>query len=136
MAKCHFRKKDGSRCGANAQPDNGTCVFHDPARAGDGPRARQAGGLNRSRPAKTLPPDTPDHSLASPKDVSNLLADSINQLRRGELDPRVANAVGYLSTVLLRALEQGPLEERMAKLEAMLGLATNAQSGIAGDDAN
>jgi hypothetical protein len=69
-----------------------------------------------------LPVDTPDHSLASPKDVSHLLADSINQLRRGELDPRVANAVGYLSTVLLRALEQGPLEDRVAKLESMFGL--------------
>ena len=106
------------------------CVFHDPARAAEGQRARRIGGVNRSRPAVVLPSDTPDHSLASPKDVSDLLAQSINQLRRGELDPRIANAVGYLSTVLLRALEQGPLEERMAKLEAMLGLADNAQTGI------
>ena len=77
---------------------------------------------------------TADHPLATPKDVSDLLAQSINQLRRGELDPKVANAVGYLSTVLLRALEQGPLEERMAKLEAMLGLAVNAQSSFAAKD--
>jgi hypothetical protein len=62
---------------------------------------------------------------AIPKDVSAFLADSINQLRRGQLDPRVANGVGYLSSVLLRALEQGPLEERLAKIEA--ALAENAQ---------
>jgi tetratricopeptide (TPR) repeat protein len=42
-------------------------------------------------------------------------------LRRGQLDPRVANAMGYLTSVLLRALEQGPMEE----LEAVLGLAPN-----------
>jgi hypothetical protein len=49
------------------------------------------------------------------------LGASINQLRRGQLDPRVGNAIGYLASVLLRALEQGPLEERLAHLETILG---------------
>jgi hypothetical protein len=123
--KCSFRKKDGSRCGANAQPANGLCVFHDPARAADGRRARKAGGIRRSRAAAVLPSDTPDHPLGTSKDVSELLAKSINQLRTGQLDPKVATGVGYLSTVLLRALEQGPAEERLAKIEAIL--AANAQ---------
>jgi hypothetical protein len=47
-----------------------------------------------------------------------LLTDSINRLRRGQLDPRVANAMGYLTGVLLRALEQGAVEERLARIEA------------------
>ena len=38
--KCHFRKKNGAPCSANAQPANGLCVFHDPTRAADGRRAR------------------------------------------------------------------------------------------------
>jgi hypothetical protein len=121
MAKCQFVKKNSERCGANAQPENGLCVFHDPSRANDGRKARQAGGINRTRRAAALPFDTPDHPLGNSKDVSGLLADSINQLRRGQLDPRVANAMGYLATVLLRALEQGPLEERMAKIEELFG---------------
>ena len=29
--------------------------------------------------------------------------------------------MGYLSSVLLRALEQGPMEERLANIEATLG---------------
>jgi hypothetical protein len=82
MAKCQFRKKNGCLCRANAQPENGTCVFHDPARAEEGKRARSAGGVNRNRPAMILSTDTPDHPLASPNDVSELLAQSINQLRR------------------------------------------------------
>jgi hypothetical protein len=44
-----------------------------------------------------------------------------------KLDPRVAKT-GYLTSVLLHALEQGPLEERLAKLEAVLGLAPNPRS--------
>ena len=118
--RCKSRKRDGKRCGANAQPTNGLCVFHDPARAAEGRRARRAGGLTRGRVAVVLPAGTPDHPLGNTTDVSQLLADSINQLRRGQLDPRVANAMGYLTSVLLRSLEQGPVEERLAKIEATL----------------
>src|SRR6266536_3759108 len=80
--KCKFRKKNGSRSGANA-----ICVFHDPAKASEGRRATRAGGIARSRGAAVLPSDTLDHSLANIKEVSAFLADSINQLRRGQLDP-------------------------------------------------
>src|SRR5450755_2733835 len=112
--KCKSRKRDGKRCGANAQPTNGLCVFHDPARAAEGRRARRAGGLTRGRVAVVLPAGTPDHPLGNTTDVSQLLADSINRLRRGQLDPRVANAMGYLAGVLLKALESGRIEDRLA----------------------
>ena len=125
VKKCEFEKRNGERCGADAQTAKSLCVFHDPARASEGRRARRAGGVTRSRTAAVLPPDTPDHPLGNTKEVSAFLADTINQLRRGELDPRVANGVGYLTGVLLRAFEQGPLEERLAKIEA--ALAENAQ---------
>jgi hypothetical protein len=118
--KCQFRKKNGDACGADVQVGKNLCVFHDPERSAEGQKARRAGGLSRTRTASVLAPDTPDHSLLNSQDVANLLGDSINQLRRGQLDPRVANAIGYLTSVLLRALEQGPMEERLAQLEAIL----------------
>jgi len=128
--KCEFRKKNGERCGADAQTGKSLCVFHDPARACEGRRARRAGGITRSRLATVLPADSPDHPLGNTTDVSALLSDSINRLRRGQLDPRVANAMGYLTSVLLRSLEQGPIEERLAKIEATL--AANAHQGSGG----
>ena len=126
--KCHFRKKDGRRCGANAQHANGLCVFHDPARVDDGHRARRDGGVHRSRAAAVLPSDTPDHPLGDTNQVSILLADSINRLRRGQLDPRVANSMGYLASVLLKALENGRIEDRLAHLEAAMSSTTGAET--------
>jgi hypothetical protein len=58
-------------------------------------------------------------------DVSTLITASINQLRRGELDPRVANGIGYLATVLLRSLEQGQMEQRVSEMELLLGIPQN-----------
>jgi len=111
---CKYRRKDSSWCRANAQATNGLCLFHDPEKAADGRRARRAGGISRSRVAAVLPPDTPDCPLEDARDVSKFLAQSINQLRRGQLDPKVDNALGYVASVLLRSLEQGRAEDRVA----------------------
>jgi hypothetical protein len=130
--QCEVRKKDGSLCGANRQRGKQVCVFHDPTKQADGRRARRAGGLARSTLARVLPADTPPIPLNSSKDVVGLLAESINQARRGELDPRVANTIGFLSGVLLKALEQGLVEERLLKVEAALELLEEKQ----GQDGN
>ena len=132
--KCEFRKQDGKRCEANAQAGRNSCVFHDPAKAAEGQRARRAGGLHRSRPAAVLPRQTPDQPLGNTTEVSAFLSKSINDVLRGALDPRVANSAGYLANILLRSLEQAPLEERMARLESTLGIAKGPHTATAGKD--
>jgi hypothetical protein len=59
--------------------------------------------LARSNPARVLPPDAPDVQLDTCKDVSDLLSETISQVRRGELDSRAANTIEYLSGILLKA---------------------------------
>jgi hypothetical protein len=79
--KCHFRKKNGSRCEANAQPAKTVSVsFALPPEQTMGRSARQSGGIHRSRAAAVLPSDTPDHPLGNTKEVSAFFADSVNQL--------------------------------------------------------
>jgi hypothetical protein len=58
--------------------------------------------------------------FAAPKtaaDLRDLLAESIIEIRAGKLDPRVANALGYLGASYLRALEVSDLENRLDALE-------------------
>jgi hypothetical protein len=100
--------------------------MHDaPMTVAERSRARQAGGVARSRVPAVLPGDTQELPLRNTSDVCALLAESINQVRRGQLDPRVGNAVGYLASILLGALQQGPLEERLERLEVTLELRSN-----------
>jgi len=87
-------------------------------------------GGSRNR-MKTLAPDAPDVTVRNCEDVVRLLAESINQVRKGQLDPRVANAVGYLANVLIRALEQGEVEARLAALEAALAAPRPARQEVA-----
>jgi len=117
-ATCRAVKPEGSRCRAAALPGSGFCFFHDPAKAEDR-RAAQSFGGSQNR-MKTLAADAPDAKIADCRDVVTLLAETINQVRKGQVDPRVANAVGYLANVLIKAVEQGELEDRVADLESIM----------------
>src|SRR5437660_8165788 len=68
--KCDSQKRNGQRCGADAQAGKTLCVFHDPAKAAAGRRARRLGGINRSRGNTILPLETPDNPLCNTQDVS------------------------------------------------------------------
>jgi hypothetical protein len=114
--KCQYRKKDGTPCEADAQSGKNLCVFHDPIQAEKVRRARQAGG--RKNRAATMPANTPHFSLNNGADAASLLGDTINRTRIGELDPRVANSIGYLCGILLRTFEVSSIEDRLATLEA------------------
>ena len=60
--------------------------------------------------------------IAAPKtatDLRELLAESIIEIRAGKLDPRVANALGYLGASYLRALEVSDVESRLDALEGV-----------------
>ncbi len=125
--QCRHKMPDGSACQANANASSGYCFFHDPNKEAERQAAQRAGGL-RNR-AAVLPPQTPDFELRTTKDVITLLAMTINQVRRGEIDSRVSNAIGYLAATLLRAFEVGNLEQRVSDLE----VATKNQFSPAGD---
>lgn len=118
MRQCKQIKDDGVLCQTHAMIGSDYCFFHDPAKAAEREAARRVGGSVGKTAA--LPPDTPDVQLVSVAHVVAFLGGTINQVRRGQIDPKVANATGYLTATLLRALEQGDIEKRLAELEAVV----------------
>jgi hypothetical protein len=118
--QCHHKQPSGTRCRAHARRGSTFCFFHDPNSAAERHEARINGGRQRSRKATVLPPNTRDKPLTSASDISRLLEETINQVRRGELDPHVSNAVGYLASILLKANEREEFEQRLAHLESII----------------
>ena len=113
--RCQHQKKNGQRCNALSMSGSKFCFFHNPDRKKEIREAQRKGG--RRGKIATLDEKTPDVIIKTPDDLIRLLAKSISQVRRGDIDPRVANAIGYLSGVILKAREQGVLEERVIRLE-------------------
>jgi hypothetical protein len=115
---CKASKRAGSRCEAAALDGSDYCFFHDPSRAAERREAQALGG-QRNR-MKTLDAAIPDVKFESTAEVVALLSDTINQVRKGDIDPRIGNTVGYLANLLIKALEQNELETRIDKLETLL----------------
>jgi hypothetical protein len=94
-------------------------MLHDPAKAAVRQAGRSKGGKASTRQAAVLPEGTPDVALDTVQDVVGLLGATINQVRCGRLDCRVANTLAYLASTLLRALQDGELEKRIFELERL-----------------
>ncbi|HZR28617.1 MAG TPA: hypothetical protein VFA71_07540 [Terriglobales bacterium] len=106
--RCQHISKIGARCQADPQTGKDYCFFHDPDQKKKQSEARRQGGEARSRqmePEITLLPNLPTICLQKTSDVYELLTRTVNHLRRDEIDLHAAKAIGYLSSLLLRALK-------------------------------
>ena len=114
--RCTFVHPSGRRCGGYPIAGSAFCFAHDPAQAAKRDDARRRGG-QAGRGATVPDSDVPIRSLG---DVLTLVELTINDVRAGRVDVRVANAVGVLANVAARVLQQADLEARLAALEAVL----------------
>jgi len=125
--KCKFLKGNGEVCKANPISGSDYCYFHNPeVKESEKHKSRSRGGkLNKHTNAdqkKTSP-----LRLKEIKDVTQLLGETINTLRK-ELygtdslmaKVKIANSLGFLSGHLLNALEKSDLEKRLQELEQRL----------------
>src|SRR5262245_15323430 len=97
---CQHVKPDGSPCRTRPLHGKDYCFFHDPESTSERAAARVAGG--RARRKAAVPSDAADLPLASLGDVARMLAQTINDVRTGHLDAKLANAAFYGASVLLR----------------------------------
>ncbi len=85
--------------------------------------ARRKGGLRRAGlllRAVLAEEDAGPLALRTPGEVRELLAQTIQQVRTGRLDSKIGSTVGSLAAVLLRAVEMGELEARLAAIESAM----------------
>jgi hypothetical protein len=88
---CEKTKRDGQRCRGMAMEGSRYCFFHNPATQKARKAAQQRGG--RANRAVVLPADAAVVQLESSKDIAILLAQTINQARKGQIGPKVAGQI-------------------------------------------
>ena len=93
--------------------DSQFCFTHNPETKKAKKEAVIRGGKSPKRNRNPLLPV----ELTDSKSVASLLARTINEVRVGEIDLRVANCVGYLAGHLIKALEVSDLEKRIEGIE-------------------
>ena len=109
---CQATRKDAQPCTVRAITGSAWCFAHDPARAADRDEARCKGGRGKGRSerlGKLVP--------ASVRPSLSLLFTALDEVHRGDLDPRAAGAMAALAGAITRLYQTGVLEERLAALE-------------------
>lgn len=98
--------------------DNGYCYLHNPDIPEEEKKlARVRGGENNA----VLIGELMDESkVRTNQDVVELMEGVINNVKRGVLDVRVANTLGYLAGVSQRAIKEVEVEERLRRIEELL----------------
>ena len=110
------RPTGGAACGGYAVDGSAFCFVHDPDQAAKRDDARRRGG--QAGRVATLPESAV--AVRSLTDVVGLVEETINDVRAGRVDVRVANAVGYLANVAIKAIAQSDVEARLDALESVL----------------
>jgi hypothetical protein len=119
---CAALNAEGEPCGMSRLHDSDFCYIHDPRKAKERAESRRKGGLNR---LQALDGHTPREAVAigAVSDVLRLLEEGAADLLAMKPGERRARALSYLSLSILRALEVGGIEDRLAALEERLSLA-------------
>jgi len=117
---CEAVNKDGKPCGGYRLVGSEYCSAHDPENKAAMAEARRLGGITTGQRIALRVLEESAFEGATVGSVGDLLVETINQVRTGKIDIRVANAVGYLSNILIRARETADLELRLEKLETTL----------------
>ncbi len=110
--RCQFLRPSGERCNAYAQTNSLFCFTHDPDKAQERAIAHRAGGLANKIKANLAP-----ITIEKSKDVVSLITRTMNELRQGKVDIRIANALFYGANVLLKAFEIAEITERLESVE-------------------
>jgi hypothetical protein len=98
---CTYVYEDtGMRCNAYRQKNSLFCFTHDPLQKEAHMRAVSEGGKSRGFLCKLKPV-----KIENIDDVVAFVGICVNEVRRGALEPRLANSFFYGAGVLIRALE-------------------------------
>lgn len=116
--KCTYVSEGGIRCKAFALAGSGFCLSHDPEKhEARMERAKKGGEADSYRNLElTLQP----LQVTSAGDIVTASVQLINEIREGKLPPKIANSIGYLLGIALKAIEISDVERRVETIERVI----------------
>jgi len=125
--RCTAINKLGAPCGAPAANGGRFCVMHSG-------RAAELGSKGGRRRAMFSPDRLkPFPAPRTAADARDLLAQSVVELRAGELDPRIASSICSLVAEFLKTLELCTIEDFIEPLERERAQAQGVKHAINGN---
>lgn len=114
---CEFILEDSSQCTAYKQKGSQYCFKHNQTPEERSLMAQQ-GGLS----GKAIVGFGRRIEIKKPRHIRKALVNTLNLLKEGQIEPNVANSIGYLCGVIIKTFELIELEERLIEIEKKLNI--------------
>ena len=112
--KCSYAN-NATICQANSMKGCQFCFYHNPDISDQEKKQAQIkGGKGKNGKIKRV---MPKMSIKTTQAVVVLIEDTINAVRGGQMDVRIANCLGFLSGHLIKALEASDITKRLELIE-------------------
>jgi hypothetical protein len=109
---CLGKTQNGEPCGSHARSGSDFCYFHDPASGRQRREAQRKGGRNRSR-VEAIPSPPCNFDSNDPSKIGDFLNLVVNRLVNGQMEAKVAYAVGYILNIALKLKEVRQVDEQI-----------------------
>ena len=117
--QCNFIKDDLAKCTSFAMNRSDFCYRHNPdISEEDKINASSLGGKANSQPEFIETP-FPEMKIENYQDVVSILADTINNVRSGKISQKSGSTIGYLSFIMLLAMDKAKKEAKDEKIEKL-----------------
>lgn len=125
--QCQFIKPNKKQCGGHALTSDKFCFYHNPkVKDEDKHKARSKGGSNNKivigQPLSPM-------SFKKAHSVVELLEETINLVRAGDMEVKIANCIGFLSGHIIKAIEVSELTQKIHDIEREMNDIKNKQNG-------
>ena len=108
---CLGKTQHGQPCQSHVRSGSDFCYFHDPASGQQRHGAQSKGGRNRSR-LEAIPAPPCDFDLKDPDEIAKCLNLVTNRLFNGQMEPKVAYAVGHELSLALKLKEMREFDKQ------------------------
>lgn len=116
--KCKFLKENSEQCQANSMVNSDYCYLHNPNITKEEKQLIQSQG-GKANIIK-IDEELPEIEIKSTNDVVKLLEDTVNRVRKGQIDIRIANTLAYIAGHLIKALEITDVGKRLERFERVI----------------
>lgn len=126
MAKCCYTKSNGTTCQAKALSGDSYCFFHsqNPEIIAKRLQANAKGGKQNKLETGSL--FSEQFKLKTIGQVRDLLEFTTNTLIQGKITRSKASCIGYLANILIGAIKDKEIEDRLEVIENVLNISKKA----------
>jgi hypothetical protein len=117
--QCTYTKRDSTKCTSFAMNGSDYCYRHNPRISSEEKNEASSKGGKSALCDEFITTPLPEIKIQKIQDVVTLLADTINNMRSGKISQKSGTSIGYLSFILLMAMDKAKEEKEQEKEEKL-----------------